>query len=268
MGDPYGTYHIGLNNRSRDDTTMQPETEWLNMGYWKDTQCFPDACEALALKVIERAQCVDGGHVLDVGHACGDSLLIHLCHPEVPRPTTLTGITSLPSQHARSMARVAKQQSFALAQPCEVRLFCGDAVFRRTYTDHPLNPLASTPLFTSIIALDCAYHFASRDAFLRQSLRRLAPGGSIALADLAISKPLPFVLRTVLSKLLSVHSENMITPEIYMDRLKAIGYANVRVEDISHDVFPGFQVFLRSRGGFWRIMGLMIGAWATAGGGS
>jgi hypothetical protein len=164
------------------------------------------------------------------------------------------------------MARVAKHQSSALAQPCGVHLFCGDAVFQPTYTDHPLDPLASTPRFTSIIALDCAYHFASRDAFLRQSLCRLAPGGTIALADLAVSKPLPFVLRTVLSKLLSVRSENMITPEIYVDRLKAIGYVNVRVEDISHDVFPGFQTFLRSRGGLWRIMGLMIGSWVTAGG--
>lgn len=167
------------------------------------------------------------------------------------------------------MQRISKYQSSTLAPPCDVRLFCGDAIYRPENKDrhrHPLNPLASTPRFTSIIALDCAYHFVSREMFLRQCLTRLAPGGTIALADLAVSRPLPFVFRILLSKLLSVHPENMITPEKYQKQLAMIGYANVRVEDISHDVFPGFQTFLRSRGRAWRIMDFVISSWVAAGG--
>jgi hypothetical protein len=202
----------------------------------------------------------------DVGHACGDSLLLHLCHSEVPRLATLTGITSIPSQHARSMERISNHQSSAPGQPCEVQLFCGDAIFRPDCNDHPLNPLSSSPQFTSITAIDCAYHFATREVFLRQSFTRLAPGGTISLADLAISKPLPFVLRMVLSKLLAVRAENLITPETYEKQLKTIGYANVHIEDISHDVFPGFKMFLRSRGGLWRIMDFMLSSFVAAGG--
>lgn len=202
----------------------------------------------------------------DVGHACGDSLLLHLSHPKVPRPTTLTGITSISSQHARSMERIANHQSSAPTQQCDVHLLCGDAIFRLDREDHPLNPISSTPEFTSIIAIDCAYHFATREVFLRQSLTRLAPGGTIALADLAVSKPLPLILRTVLSKLLAVHSENMVTPEAYQKQLKMIGYTNVHIEDISHNVFPGFQQFLRSRGGLWRLMDFILRSWGAAGG--
>lgn len=33
--DPYGMYHIGLNVHPGDDPRTAPETEWLNMGYWK-----------------------------------------------------------------------------------------------------------------------------------------------------------------------------------------------------------------------------------------
>ncbi|KAF8584979.1 hypothetical protein K439DRAFT_1344575 [Ramaria rubella] len=197
--EPYGAYHIALNVRPSDNPNLRPSSEWLNMGYWKNTNLFPDACEALALKVIKKARCVPGGHVL------------------------------------------------------------GDP-------DHPLDPLSSSPSFTSIIALDCAYHFASREEFLRQSFARLSPGGAIALGDLVISKPLHFGLRTILSTLLSVHPENMITPELYEQQLKTIGYANVRIEDISNNVFPGFRLFLCSRGGFWWIMQFMIGSWTRAGG--
>ena len=35
ISDPYGMFHIALNIRPGDDPTTAPETEWLNMGYWK-----------------------------------------------------------------------------------------------------------------------------------------------------------------------------------------------------------------------------------------
>jgi hypothetical protein len=178
----------------------------------------------------------------------------------------LTGITSLPTQHARSRERTTTYQASTYAQGCKVTLFCGDAVFHPGHTDHPLDPASPTTQFTSILALDCAYHFVSREIFLRQSFARLSPGGCIALGDLVVSGPLPFGLRAVLSRLLSVPPENMITPGMYEEQLKAIGYANLRLEDISENVFPGFRLFLKSRGGFWWIFELVIGWWVHAGG--
>jgi len=119
---------------------------------------------------------------------------------------------------------------------------------------------------TSITAIDCAYHFASRELFLQQSFSRLAPGGTIALGDLVVSKPLSLPLRVVLSKLLSVRAENMVTPPIYESQLKKAGYVSIRFEDISENVFPEFRIFLASRGGLWRVMTTVIGWWVAAGG--
>jgi len=40
-GDPYGTFHLGLNIREGQDPTKAPDTEWLNMGYWKVYPLYP-----------------------------------------------------------------------------------------------------------------------------------------------------------------------------------------------------------------------------------
>lgn len=265
MDDPYGSFHIAFNVRPGDDGKKCPETEWLNMGYWEETECFPDACETLALRIIKQARLILDGHVLDVGHATGDSLLIHLRRPDIPRPKTLWGITYLPSHHARSQDRVNNLQAVS-PNETQVHLYCGDAVYRGQIEDHPLNPSISRPSFTSIIAIDCAFHFAPRELFLSQSFSSLAPGGTIALGDLAVSKTLPFVLRIILSRLLSIPSENMITPRIYEEQLRNIGYTNIRIEDVSQNVFPKFKSFLESRGGLWKVFASMIGWWAAAGG--
>ena len=33
--DPYGLFHLSLNKLPFEDPNSPPETEWLNMGYWK-----------------------------------------------------------------------------------------------------------------------------------------------------------------------------------------------------------------------------------------
>jgi hypothetical protein len=33
--DPYGLFHLSLNKLPTEDPNSLPETEWLNMGYWK-----------------------------------------------------------------------------------------------------------------------------------------------------------------------------------------------------------------------------------------
>lgn len=33
--DPYGLFHLTLNHLPGQDPTIPPQTEWLNMGFWK-----------------------------------------------------------------------------------------------------------------------------------------------------------------------------------------------------------------------------------------
>ena len=33
--DPYGLFHLTLNKLPREDPSVPPQTEWLNMGFWR-----------------------------------------------------------------------------------------------------------------------------------------------------------------------------------------------------------------------------------------
>lgn len=190
---------------------------------------------------------------IDVGHGTGESLILQLSHPDVPRASSITGITSLKAHYERSMARVARLQ-----HQTEVQFYHGDAVFRPQSKKHPLDPRSPMAAFDAILALDCAYHFKSRDLFLRQSLARLAPDGRIALADICFTTASlekaylrPFIR-------LIMPAENVMSTEEYVQRMHDIGYRDIQLEDISNEVFPGFCKFLKEMGGLWWILGRII----------
>ncbi|KAH8986991.1 S-adenosyl-L-methionine-dependent methyltransferase [Lactarius hatsudake] len=247
--EPYGTFHVRLNKVSGGPNP--PQTEWLNMGFWKDTVVFPEACQALAIQLFRAANLKPGGRVLDVGYGCGDSILLQLSHPEVAKPSVLCGVTSLPVHHSRSLERVKSFLSSADAPPA-VLLFRGDAVWRGRQ-DHPLSPDFQHD-FDNILALDCAYHFDTREEFLRQSLRRLTPGGSVASADLCFSSPPGPVLTLLLSRILhTMPKHNIMTKEQYIQQMREIGYEDVELEDITPFVFPGFVKFMKQRGRMWGV---------------
>ncbi|TFK57227.1 hypothetical protein OE88DRAFT_110635 [Heliocybe sulcata] len=280
--DPYGTFHLALNRLPGEDLESEPRTEWLNMGFWRvslsyhhvpspnlsrcqDTDIFPEACEALARKLIEVAQYQDGDNVLDVGHGSGESLILQISGPSVPRPSGLTGITSLAAHHRRSFDRIFRLRRERPELECDIRLHGCDAVFRPDAKEHPLDPCNQAPPYDRILALDCAYHFRTRSDFLRQSHVRLAPGGRIALADICFASLDNWLSRTLVTLVSPMPRENVVRIEDYVCQMRNIGYEDVVVEDITADVFPGFQGFLWSRGGMWRLFSYSIGLLANNG---
>ncbi|KAK0465118.1 uncharacterized protein EV420DRAFT_1262625 [Desarmillaria tabescens] len=229
MSDPYGTFHHALNKLPGEDPSAPPQTEWLNMGYWKNTSVFPEACQGTY----------------------------------VPRPSELSGITSLPAHHQRSRERIA---SMRLRNPgiIEPNLYLGDAVYRLGREDHPLSP-NNADMFDTILALDCAYHFHTRRDFLRQSLSHLAPGGRIALADICFTtswRSMNFGTKVLLTILNVIPKENIVSLAEYEADMRDMGYVDVKLEDISEDVFPGFVRFLKSRGWGWWIFGKVMSAFS------
>ena len=136
-----------------------------------------------------------------------------------------------------------------------VRLYQGDAVYRQKNTNegHPLDP-SSADVFDTVLALDCAYHFNTRETFLRQSFLKLAPGGRIALADICFDPQnlnnLPVWIMTRLFRIMPTH--NLVSSEGYLFQMEEIGFVDVQLDDITLDVFPGFISFLKSRGSGWK----------------
>ncbi|KAF3401584.1 hypothetical protein F1880_010030 [Penicillium rolfsii] len=65
----YGLDHALLN------VQLPPPTMWMNMGYWKETNDFPEACQALLDQVLQAGLATDTARsvrILDVGCGCGD----------------------------------------------------------------------------------------------------------------------------------------------------------------------------------------------------
>jgi hypothetical protein len=52
--------------------------------------------------------------------------------------------------------------------------------------------------------------------------------------------------------------ENIISTARYVQDMKELGYEDVRLEDVSENVFPGFIRFLSNRGGGWWAFSNML----------
>lgn len=202
-----------------------------------------------------------------MGHGCGDSLLVLLSHPDIPRPDVVYGITSLLAHHQRSQARVSQLLASdpTLAARTQVELFKGDAVWRHE-KDHPL-AADSGQLLHAILALDCAYHFNTRGTFLSQSYSHLKPGGRITLADICFdAKPSSFVAFFLSTVMRAMPPANVQSKSEYIAVMEAIGYTDVTVEDITEDVFPGFARFLSAQKIAFRLLAkgiILLQAWGA-----
>lgn len=223
-----------------------------------------------------------GARILDLGHGCGDSLL--LLAELAPR--CLHGVTSLPAHAERAQARLGDG----------ARVWCDDAVaWLARVADGAL------PAYDVIFVLDCAYHFSDRAAFFQHASQRLAPNGVLVLVDLVSAWPYPAASPTMHTSTLpaptrapswwatcrhalvcwlsGANARWFVSFEAYEAELRAVGFKDVHLADLSHDVFPGFAAFLQGlgrgeerawRGGHasWRALhafGAQVHTWAQGG---
>lgn len=188
-----------------------------------------------------------------------------LSHSEVPAPSELVGITSISTHSFRARDRVARLQR-SLHSNVKVTMYCGDVVYRPQAVQHPLEPLPSN-YYDTILALDCAYHFQTRRDFLRQCFDRLVPGGRIALADICFDSAAMQKLSTKLfiTTIRAMPRQNALSKEQYVADMLSMGYVDVKMEDISEDVFPGFVRLLKGKGWTWWVFGNVISLLASCG---
>lgn len=219
---------------------------WLNLGYWKDAQTIDEACAALAMLVAETAQMGPRDDVVDVGFGFADQDMHWV---ERLGPRHITGVNVTPVQVRIGRARVARR---GMAE--RVTLIEGSA------TALPL-PDASADVVT---AVECAFHFDTREAFLAEAFRVLRPGGRLVLADLIRAAPAetPGGKRwqactwPVFARIFSVPTANADEREGYADKLSAAGFADVEVRPIGDDVFPGWHRALREDRALFRRLPL------------
>jgi SAM-dependent methyltransferase len=174
------------------------------------------------------------GPVLDVG--CGYASQSLLFHDKFPK-CQYTGINIGQAQVEAGQKRVAGLPGVEIKQASATDL-----------SDFEPNH------FSNVFALECAFHFDPRTAFLEEAMKVLQPGGKLAMMDIIGYKPLWadhvnkwgyaygtityaatwFRLGQADNGLPKPPTEDT-APE-YAAALEAAGFVNVKVEDISDKV--------------------------------
>jgi len=208
---------------------------YLNLGYWDGATTLDDACQALTALVADRAGMGPGDRVLDVGFGFADQdLFWQTCY----RPDGIIGLNITASQVETARERV---RAAGLAERIDLRLGSATAM-----------PLESASV-DKVVALECAFHFDTREGFFQEAWRVLRPGGRLVLADIIPMQPESgrwarlaqrWSWRQVARKF-AIPSANVYGQDVYRAKLTAGGFANVRLESIRERIYAPLHDYLR-----------------------
>lgn len=167
---PYFDYLLAELGR-RNPTIEKSFGRHVHWGYWADPRAatgedddFAQAAEQLAVELCQLAHVTEGDTVLDAGCGFGGTMA---SLNERFRRLQLVGLNI----DARQLAR-AKQQvqplhgnsiEFRQGDACELP-FPSDSIHR-------------------VLAVECIFHFPSRETFFHEAARVLTPGGTLTLSD-------------------------------------------------------------------------------------
>jgi len=203
---------------------------YLNLGYWDGARTIDEACEAMVELVGRTAGLTPDDEVLDVGFGFADQDIYWTRHFA---PKRIIGLNITPEQ-----VRVARERVREAGLEDRIDLREGSA----TATGLP------DACCDVVIALECAFHFDTREGFFAEAARLLRPGGRLVLADSIPAgpdvdprrHPLRAFLNDAIRAALAVPRANVYPRDVYASKLAAAGFDEVRVDSIRDQVFPGW----------------------------
>jgi ubiquinone/menaquinone biosynthesis C-methylase UbiE len=208
----------------------------VHWGYWDDrhpadgsTGDFAEAAERMCRRVCDTAGVGDGQRIVDVGCGLGGTLASLDARF---RGLQLTGLNIDPRQldYARRHVRAHDGN--------RIRLVHGDAC-EMPFADQS---------FDVVLAVECAFHFASRSRFLSEAARVLRPGGRLALCDFVPSnaaRPFLFTQKLFFGRYVR-HivgpTDLTYTRDRYVVEASAAGLPLHHEEDVTLNVLPTYRI--------------------------
>jgi len=214
------------------------ETLWANLGDWSATDEYPQAAEALALRLGSAAELGPGHRVLDAGCGAGDQLRVWVERFDVG---CVTGI-----EKNQRLAHLARTRVSDWGLDSRIEVGVGDAG-SRGWAERANGDDGRTSI-DRILALDAAYFFGPRATFLASCHSVLRDGGLVAVTDLLLGDGASARLARRLSPLFGIPANSLLGEAGYQESLAAAGFETVRIEDCTEAVLGGFSRWIR-RGG-------------------
>ncbi len=176
---PYFDYLLA-SLQSKDETVEKSFGRHVHWGYWEKPEQatlavddFAQAAENLSQLLASAAEIADGQAVLDVGCGFGGTI--------ASLNETRTGLRLVGLNIDERQLERARQTVHPMG---------GNTIeFRQG--DACALPFADDS-FDAVLAVECIFHFPSREQFFKEACRVLKPGGYLALSDFIPGKFSPF----------------------------------------------------------------------------
>ena len=201
----------------------------IHFGAWEDPDnAYSDrsdsiqAMERMCRHMVSLADMRSDLDILDVGCGFGGTLA-HL--DEHFNPVRLTGLNiderQLEVARKRVAASAGNSVQFVQGDACAMTF--GEATFDR------------------VLAVECIFHFPSREAFFEHVARLLRPGGNLTLSDFVQPEGTPKGLWDSEHPLWG--SQTAIDLQDYRDLASRVGLELTYAQDITANVLPTYQWF-------------------------
>lgn len=204
---------------------------WLNLGYWETARTYGAACSAMADLVGKAAHLDEQSELLDVGFGFAEQDFHWL---EKFRIKHVIGLDITPVHVERASQRAKERGS---SDKMDLRL--GSA------TELALQSSS----VSSVTALECSFHFDTREKFFAEAFRVLRPGGYLGTADILPSagdNP-PNAVAKIALKRFALPLVNMYDRDEYRRKLEALGFVDVTCTSIRNHVIPGYTKYTELR---------------------
>jgi len=209
-------------------------TRYLNLGYWRDAGGIDEASTHLAHLVGDRAALTPEDRVFDAGFGFGDQDIYWM---RTFRPRHIDGVNVSARQVERGRQLV---EEAGLSD--KITFWHADAA----------EPPFPDGHFDTVIALESAFHFRSREKFFAVAYRLLRPGGTLVLADFVVGARRTANFRAFLgmqfgSLAWQIPMRNFQSIDPYLAQLRTTGFQAIVASDITSDVIPPFRQYIDSR---------------------
>ncbi|MFH0340745.1 MAG: methyltransferase domain-containing protein [Chromatiales bacterium] len=185
-------------------------TDFYNFGYWySETKSQNEACENLIEQLLDLIP-VKGGKILDV--ACGKGATTCFL-TKYYDPRNIIGINLSDKQLESSRMN---------APGC--RFIKMDAT-RLTFNNQSFN---------AVVAVEAAFHFKTRETFIREAYRVLVSGGHLVLSDILFKKWAELTSPGLVAE------NHLETPADYRALLERIGFDEIVIQNVTTQTLRGF----------------------------